>query len=73
VGHTAATQVAPNPSPALSSAPIETRGSYTVKSGDTAWGIARRHKISADDLLKANGITDARKLRIGMKLSIPAN
>ena len=45
--------------------------SYTVKSGDTAWGIAKRNGVSVKSLLEANGIKDARKLRIGMKLEIP--
>lgn len=48
-------------------------GRYTVKRGDTAWGIAQRHKVSASNLLKANGITDARKMRVGMRLKIPAH
>lgn len=44
---------------------------YTVKSGDTLWRIAQRNKVSVQELLKANGISDARKLRIGMTLKIP--
>ena len=45
---------------------------YAVKSGDTAWKIARQHKIPVQALLKANSIEDARKLQVDMKLSIPA-
>lgn len=44
---------------------------YTVKSGDTLWRIAQQNKVSVQKLLKANGISDARKLRIGMTLKIP--
>ncbi|MDE0596438.1 MAG: LysM peptidoglycan-binding domain-containing protein [Roseibacillus sp.] len=47
--------------------------SYHVKKGDSLWGIARRHKVSLDSLLKTNGITNAKTLRIGMNLRIPGN
>jgi len=47
--------------------------SYNVKKGDSLWGIARRHKVSLDSLLKTNGITNAKTLRIGMNLRIPGN
>ena len=50
-------------------APVRT---YAVKSGDTAWKIARQHNIPVQALLKANSIEDARKLQVDMKLSIPA-
>lgn len=44
---------------------------YVVKSGDSVWGIAKRYGVSQDVLMKANGIKDARKLFVGMKLKIP--
>jgi LysM repeat protein len=53
--------------------PVEAGGIYTVKKGDTPWGIAKRHKVSVNNLLKANGVTDATRLRIGMKLRIPSS
>ena len=46
--------------------------SYAVKSGDTAWKIARLFKIPVETLLEANKIEDARKLQVNMKLRIPA-
>jgi LysM repeat protein len=45
--------------------------SYVVQSGDSIWRIANRYNVSQDALMKANGITDARKMKIGMKLVIP--
>ena len=45
--------------------------SYVVQSGDSIWRIAHRFKISQDDLMRANGISDARKMKTGMKLVIP--
>ncbi|MES2476012.1 MAG: LysM peptidoglycan-binding domain-containing protein [Verrucomicrobiota bacterium] len=45
--------------------------SYTVKSGDSIWRIANRFKVDQNALMKANGISDARKVKIGMNLVIP--
>ena len=46
---------------------------YTVKSGDSAWRIARNHKVSVDSLLKINGIKDAGKIGIGRVMIIPSH
>lgn len=45
--------------------------SYVVQAGDSVWRIANRFKVSQDALMKANGIADARKMKVGMKLTIP--
>lgn len=45
---------------------------YVVKSGDVCSSIAAEHKISVDDLLKANRTADCSNLRIGDTLKIPA-
>jgi LysM repeat protein len=45
--------------------------SYTVQQGDSVWRIANRFKVNQDQLMKANGISDARKIKPGMSLSIP--
>jgi LysM repeat protein len=42
-----------------------------VKPGDSIFAIAGRYKVSQDALMKLNGISDPKKLRIGMKLVIP--
>ncbi|MCX8495151.1 MAG: LysM peptidoglycan-binding domain-containing protein [Akkermansiaceae bacterium] len=44
---------------------------YLVKSGDNLTRIASRHSVKQDALMKANGITDPGKIRIGMSLVIP--
>lgn len=44
---------------------------YEVQNGDSVWRIANRFKVSQDALMKANGISDARKMKVGMKLVIP--
>jgi LysM repeat protein len=45
--------------------------SYVVQPGDNVWRLASRYKVSRETLMRANGITDERKLRAGMKLVIP--
>ena len=45
--------------------------SYTVAKGDNPVSIAKKFKVSYDDLLSLNHIDDPRKLKIGQKLLIP--
>ncbi|NJM37709.1 MAG: LysM peptidoglycan-binding domain-containing protein [Akkermansiaceae bacterium] len=45
--------------------------SYVVKSGDSIWKIANKYKVNESALLKANGIKDARKIKVGTSLIIP--
>ena len=49
-------------------------GEYIVKRGDTLGKIASAHRVKLSALMKANNLTDkdAKKLRIGQKLTIPA-
>jgi LysM repeat protein len=44
---------------------------YTVKNGDTFWKISRIHGTTSEAVMKANRISDPRKLRPGMQLDIP--
>jgi len=45
---------------------------YVVGKGDNPVIIAKKFKVSYDDLVTLNHIDDPRKLKIGQKLSIPA-
>ena len=45
---------------------------YTVVRGDTPVSIARKLHVGYDDLLRLNKIDDPKKLKIGMKLKVPA-
>jgi LysM repeat protein len=45
---------------------------YTVAKGDSPASIAKKFKVSQDELLALNHIDDPRKLKIGQKLLIPA-
>jgi LysM repeat protein len=46
---------------------------YIVQPGDSIFRIAGRFNVGQDALMRANRITDPRKLRAGMELVIPAN
>ena len=49
----------------------ESHKTYTIGKGDTPVSIAKKFKVSYDDLLALNHIEDPRKLKIGQKLLIP--
>ncbi|MBU0927629.1 MAG: M23 family metallopeptidase [Spirochaetes bacterium] len=46
---------------------------HTVRKGETLYAIAKRYDVSVDSLLRTNGIADAGRLIIGMKLTIPGS
>lgn len=46
--------------------------SYTVKSGDTLNGIAKKHSVTVKDLQAANNLRTT-QIKVGQKLRIPSN
>ena len=51
--------------------PSSSGKTYVVKKGDNPVGIAKKLKVSYNDLIALNHIDDPRKLKIGQKLLIP--
>jgi LysM repeat protein len=51
--------------------PVVTEKRHVVKRGESIYRIAKEHGVSQESLMKANGITDPRKLAAGAKLIIP--
>jgi LysM repeat protein len=49
----------------------EPNKTYVVQSGDSPAKIAKKFKVSFENLLKANNIDDPKKLKIGQTLVIP--
>jgi len=59
------------PAPSVDSAvvaPKQRDEDYAVAGGDTAYGIARKHGLSVDDLARINNLDDPSQLRVGQKL-----
>ena len=44
---------------------------YTVVKGDNPYKLAKKFRVTPDELMKANGITDPKKIQIGQKLRVP--
>jgi membrane-bound lytic murein transglycosylase D len=44
---------------------------YTVRAGDTLYGIAQRYRTAVDALMNLNGLTSASILQPGLKLRLP--
>ncbi len=62
----------PHAAPVAAAAPTDWDGSYTVKAGESLYGIARAHKVQVAELQRVNGITDPSKMRPGMVLKVPS-
>jgi murein DD-endopeptidase MepM/ murein hydrolase activator NlpD len=62
----------PEPEQTPTSQPTPVSGpTYIVSSGDSLTLIANRFGVKLDDLMSANGITDANQIQIGQSLIIP--
>jgi murein DD-endopeptidase MepM/ murein hydrolase activator NlpD len=46
---------------------------HVVNRGDTLLGISRRYHVSVAELARANGIDKTARLRLGMKITVPAS
>jgi len=57
-------------SPAVTASPVVK--TYTVKSGDTLWGIASKLGVNATALASLNGITNANLIKVGQVLKVPS-
>lgn len=46
-------------------------GQYEVKQGDTLYSIAKRYKVTVQQLAQVNGLTSHEELRYGTRLNVP--
>src|SRR5690606_23315968 len=51
--------------------PSDWNRSYTVRQGESLYGIARQHGVKLADLERYNGISDSRKVMPGTVLKVP--
>jgi murein DD-endopeptidase MepM/ murein hydrolase activator NlpD len=47
------------------------QGSYTMRNGDSLYGISRSYGVTVAELQRVNGITDPRSVRAGTVLKVP--
>lgn len=61
--------------PAAEPAPVaEASGpSHTIKAGESLYGIARQHHVTLAELMRINGITEPRRVRVGTVLRLPGH
>lgn len=53
--------------------PVEAKPeTYVVRSGDNPWAIAKAHNVNLAELMKINNIKDAKNLKVGDTLVLPA-
>jgi LysM repeat protein len=58
------------PKPAAAKPAASSGRTYTVKAGDTVWGIAHHHGMTVDAVLRANGLSSAAVIYPGQKLKV---
>jgi LysM repeat protein len=66
--------VAPVPTASVGAAPVRTAPTlrlYTVRAGDTLFGIAQRYKTGVETLLSLNNLSTNTILQPGLKLRLP--
>jgi LysM repeat protein len=51
--------------------PVGSGRTHTVKSGENIWRISNQYKVSQQELMAVNNITDPTKLKIGQLLKLP--
>ena len=61
----------PVASPTAVEPPPGWEGRYTMKNGDSLYGIALQHRVTLEELKRANGITDPTKVWTGTVLNVP--
>ena len=62
------------PGPKLSAPePASPAGTHVVAAGETIGAIARKHRVNAAEIMRANNISDPRKLQVGQRLVIPGS
>jgi murein DD-endopeptidase MepM/ murein hydrolase activator NlpD len=59
------------PETSVASAPQIEERVVVVKSGDTLGAIAKRHRLSVNEIVRYNGLSNPRSLKVGQELRLP--
>ena len=51
--------------------PVASGRTHTVKSGENIWRISNKYKVSQEEVMRINNISDPTKLKVGQELKIP--
>ncbi len=63
----------PAPMPTVAGQPASPRPiTHTIRAGETLQGIAWQYGVTAEAILRANGLTEPERMRVGQALVIPA-
>jgi peptidoglycan lytic transglycosylase D len=63
-------KIVPAPLPAKTEPPKPGRSVYAVRSGDTVYSIAKKHKMTVERLLSLNRLNSKSKLQAGQKIIV---
>jgi murein DD-endopeptidase MepM/ murein hydrolase activator NlpD len=68
-----ATQSKPLPAPSSGAGGWSSNGAtqVTLREGETIYNLSRRYGVPADEIMKANGISDAKSVHVGQQIRIP--
>jgi murein DD-endopeptidase MepM/ murein hydrolase activator NlpD len=69
----AATPKVTNPAAAQAAATAPGGATYTVRGGDSFYGIAKKLNVNTAALAQANGLTDVTRIKQGQVLRVPTN
>jgi murein DD-endopeptidase MepM/ murein hydrolase activator NlpD len=61
----------PAPPAASAAAAAGWEGRYTIKAGESLYGIARQHRVSLAELQRVNGIDNPMRVKVGATLQVP--
>lgn len=60
-----------SPDPIPRATPVSSGQTHKVKPGESVWRISNQYKVSQEELMTINNITDPTKLKIGQVLKLP--
>ena len=63
----------PTPVAATGGAGSDWHGTHTIASGESLYGIARKHNVKVAELQEANGIANVMRIRPGTVIKVPGN